>query len=106
MLELTPQQIAVLERLVEKGFRPTAFPLYASHIGVRKENCAALLAPVDGGGMRVFGEPCYLLSGNLTVRVRRAGREWFVWKKTELEVTPERLAELTRFAEELVVLLE
>ena len=105
MLELTPQQVAILERLVEHGFRPTAFPLYASHIGVRKGNCAVLLAPVDDAGMIIFGEPCYLVNGNLTVRVKRAGREWFVWKKTELEATPERLAELALFTNELTSLV-
>jgi hypothetical protein len=100
-LELTPQQIAVLERLAARGFQIVAFPLYASAVGVRKGNCAALLGPVAGGGMKLFGEPCYLVEGNLGARIARHERQWFVWKQKQLEVTPERLGELARFGEEL-----
>ncbi len=105
MLELTPQQIALLERLRGKGFLFVAFSLYANAIGVRKSNCAALLVPFEGSGLRLFGEPSYLVNGNLSVRVTRGGRQWFVWKKQQIEVTPERQAELQRFAEELTAAL-
>lgn len=105
MLELSPPQIALLERLVAQGFQPVAFPLYASAVGVRKGNCAALLQPVQGGGLRLFGEPCYLVEGNLSVRIRRAGKQWFVWKKKQLEASTARLAELDQFTLELTSLL-
>ena len=105
MLELTPQQIAVLERFAAQGFRVVAFPLYESALSVRKGNCAALLGPVAGGSMKLVAEPCYLVEGNLSVRLTRAGKQWFVWKRKQLEATPERLAELQRFTEELGNLL-
>lgn len=105
MLELTSQQMTVLERLHERGFAFAAFPLYASYVGVKKGNCAALLAPQNGATMKVYGEACYLVGGQLSVRVQRNGREFFVWKKSELEATPERQNELARFREELVELL-
>lgn len=105
MLELTPQQIALLERLRAQGFLLIAFPLYANAIGVRKGNCAALLVPTEGRGLRLFGKPSYLVNGNLSVRVTRGGRQWFVWKKQQMEVTPERQAELQRFTEELTASL-
>lgn len=101
MAELTPKQVAVLERFSKWEFRFVAFPLYAGCIGLRKGNCAALLQPVEGGGMRLLGDPCYLVDGNLSVRVRRSGRQWFVWKKKQIEATPERLSELERFSAEL-----
>ena len=101
MLELTREQTAALERLHGAGFALVAFPLYASHVGVRKGNCAALLEAVPGGGMRIFGEPSYLVDGNLSVRVRRRDEWWFVWKKQELAATPARLAELEDFRREL-----
>ena len=104
MMELTPEQIAILERLHNRGFALVAFPLYASKVGVRKGNCAALLDPVPGG-LRTFGEPCYLVEGNLSVQVTHGSAKAFVWKKTRLEATPERLAELHAFAEELDELL-
>lgn len=105
MLELTPQQMAVLERLRQHGFSFAAFPLYASYIGVKKGNCAALLAAQNGATLRVYGEACYLVGGQMSVRVQRSGRELFVWKKHELAATPERREELARFRAELEELL-
>ena len=106
MNELSPQQIGILERLPAKDFILVAFPLYANAVGVRKGSCAALLDPIANGGFRVFGEPCFLLEGNLTVRVTEKGKTWFVWKKQRLEATAERLSELEAFVAELKVLLE
>jgi hypothetical protein len=106
MTELTPQQVAILERIAAHGFRLVAFPLYANAVGVRSGNCAALLDPITAGGFLLFGEPCILLDGNLTVRITDKGRLWFVWKKQRLEATPERLSELDRFVSQLKLLLE
>ena len=105
MNEFSPQQIGFLERLVAKDFILVAFPLYANAVGVRKGSCAALLDPIPSSGFRVFGEPCILLGGNLTVRITEKGKSWFVWKKQRLEATPERLLELESFVTELNSLL-
>lgn len=99
MLELTPQQIEVLERLRDAQFSFRSFPLYASYVAAVKGNCAVLLAPVPDGGMRIYGEPCYLVAGNMAVRTKRDGRDWFVWKKEQVEATPARLEELRQFVE-------
>jgi hypothetical protein len=104
--ELTPQQVAILERLVSGGFSVVAFPLYANAVGIRKGSYAALLDPLAGGGFRLFGEPCVLLDGNLTVRVTDKGKSWFVWKKQRVEATAERISGLDRFVSELKLLLE
>ena len=106
MNELSPQQIAILERLVSQGFVPVAFPLYANAVGLRKGSCATLLDPIAGNGFRLFGEPCVLLEGNLTVRVTDKGKSWFVWKKQRLEATLENLSELDCFVAELKMALE
>ena len=106
MNEFSLQQIGILQRLVAKEFILVAFPLDANAVGVRKGSCAALLDPIANGGFRVFGEPCVLLDGNLTVRITEKGKSWFVWKKQRLEATSERLAELDRFVAELKILLE
>lgn len=101
MLKLTPEQVALLERLAAQGFQVVSYPLYANTVGVQKGNCTALLGPAESGGFRLFGEPSYLVEGNLAVRVARAGRQWFVWKKKQVEATPERMRELEHFAKEL-----
>jgi hypothetical protein len=106
MNEFSPQQMGILERLVAKEFILVAFPLYANAVGVRKGSCAALLDPIANGGFRVFGEPCVLLDGNLTVRIKEKGKSWFVWKKQRLEATAESLSELESFVAELKLLLE
>ena len=106
MNEFSPQQIGILERLVAKEFILVAFPLYANAVGVRKGSCAALLDPIANGGFRVFGEPCMLLEGNLTVRITEKGKTWFVWKKQRLEATAERLLELKSFVAKLNLLLD
>jgi len=106
MNELSPQQIAILERIFSHGFTPVAFPLYANAVGLRKGSCAALLEPIANGGFRLFGEPCILLDGNLTVRITDNGKSWFVWKKLGLEATPERMEELDQFVAELRAHLE
>jgi len=106
MNEFSPQQIGILERLIAKDFSIVAFPLYANAVGVRKGSCAALLDPIANGGIRVFGEPCILLDGNLTVRITEKRKTWFVWKKLRLEATPQRLSELENFVAELKLLLE
>ena len=100
-MEFTPRQISILERLQACDFQIVAFPMYAKYIGVRRGNCAALLAPIGADRFQLHGQPAYLIGGNFSVRVTREGRDWFVWKKQKLEVTTERLAELHSFSAEL-----
>jgi hypothetical protein len=97
-MELTPAQISILERLHKSEFQIVAFPMYANYVGVRKGNCAALLAPVASNRFDVYGQLAYLIGGNFSVRTRRDDRDFFVWKKERLEVTPARLSELDAFA--------
>jgi hypothetical protein len=104
-LQLTPAHLSRLELLSSHNFSIVAFPLYASAIGIRKGNCAALLKPLPDGTFSLFGEPSYLIDGNLTVRITRNNHNLFVFKKHELEATPARLNELSTFRSELTDLL-
>jgi hypothetical protein len=106
MVELTPQQMRIVERLFAAGFRPIAIPPYENALCVRRGECAAVLALVENGGLRLQAPPSYLVEGKLSVRIQRGGRELFVWKKSELEATAERREELERFRAELSELLE
>jgi hypothetical protein len=106
MLELSPRQIKILEELFAAGFRPVAIPPYESALCVRRVDCAAVLAPVLNGGLRLLAPPSYIIDGNFSVKLRRGDREVFVWKKSELDATPERLNELEAFRQELTALLE
>jgi len=106
MLELSPQQMQIVERLFEAGFRPIAIPPYESALCMRKGDCAALLAAVPNGGIKLIAPPSYLVEGNLSVKLKRGSGEVFVWKKREVEATPEKLGELESFWRELTEILD
>src|SRR5690348_3236454 len=105
MVEFSPQQMQTMERLFEAGFRPIAIPPYENALCVHRGDCAAVLSPVPGGGLKLLAPPSYLVGGNFGVRLKRAAGDVFVWKKTELSATPERLKELERFREDITRLL-
>jgi hypothetical protein len=106
MVELTPQQMQMMERLFEAGFRPVAIPPYENALCLKRGDCAAVLAPVPNGGLKVLAPPSYLVAGNLSVKLKRRSGEVFVWKKNEVEATPDRLEELGRFKRELMQILD
>ncbi len=64
-----------------------------------------MLSPVPNGGLKILAPPSYLVDGNFSVRLKRGAGEVFVWKKTGMPATPERLRELEKFREELNELL-
>jgi hypothetical protein len=106
MVELSPQQMHVMERLFEAGFRPIAIPPYEGALCMRKGNCVAALAPVPNGGLRLLAPPSFMVDGNFSVKLKRGFGEVFVWKKKEVEATPERVRELESFKIELQEILE
>ena len=95
-----------MERLVEAGFRPMAIPPYENALCMRKGNCVAALALVPDGGLKLLAPPSYLVDGNFSVKLQRGSGEVFVWKKRELQATPERVRELESFRKELQEILE
>ena len=95
-----------LEELFAAGFRPVAIPLYENALCVQRGECAAVLSPDRTGGLKLFAPASYIIGGNLSVKLKRGAREVFVWKKTEIEVTPERSNELATFRNDLTQILE
>jgi hypothetical protein len=104
-MELNAQQVSVLDRLRTHGMDIVAFPMYESLVGVKRGNCAALLAPAEGGGFRMYGQPSYLIDGQLSALTIRSDGHWFVRKNEKLEATSERRKELDSFAAELAEIL-
>jgi len=105
-MDLTRQQAEILQRLYGQGFEIVAFPMYASYVGVRKGECAALLALVASGGFSLFGPPTCMVGGNLGAKVRHHDGDYFVWKNERVAATPERNAELAQFSAELTAALD
>jgi hypothetical protein len=106
MPELTPQQMKTLERLFAAGFRPIAIPPYESALCIHRGECAAALTPVPNGGLRLLAPATYIIDGNLGAKLKKGKRDVFVWKKKEIEATPERLKELEAFRQELTSILD
>ncbi len=91
----------ILEELVAAGFRPVAIPPYESALCLRRGDCAAVLKQDSAGGLQMLAPPSFIIDGNLSVKLRRGKKDVFVWKKTEVEVTPERSNELETFRNDL-----
>ncbi len=106
MAELSPRQLEIIERLFEAGFRPIAIPPYESALCMRRGDCAAVLAAVPDGGIKLLAPPSYLVGGNFSVKLKRGSGEVFVWKKEEVEATPEKLDELEAFRRGLTEILD
>lgn len=105
-MELTKAQMRVVERLFEAGFRPIAIPPYESALIMHKGECAAVLGPVENGGLKLLVPVTILVDGNLSVKLKRGSGDVFVWKKKEVAVTEERLKELEEFRVELTEILK
>ncbi|PYT47181.1 MAG: hypothetical protein DMG44_18860 [Acidobacteria bacterium] len=106
MVELTARQMKTMERLFAAGFRPIAIPPYENALCLKRGDCAAVLSPVPNGGLKVLAPPSYLVAGSLSVKLKRGSREVFVWKKNEVEATPDRLEELAQFRRDLLQILD
>ena len=106
MVELTKLQMEMLEKLFAAGFRPIAIPPYENALCVHRGEYAAVLAPVENGGLRLLAPATVLVDGNLSVKLKRRNGEVFVWKQKEVAATEDRLRELEKFREELVGVLQ
>jgi hypothetical protein len=105
-MELTEAQMRVVERLFGAGFRQIAIPPYESAVILHKGECAAVLGPVENGGLKLLVPVTILVDGNLSVRLKKGTGDVFVWKKKEVAATEERLRELEELRVELAGILE
>ena len=96
----------VVERLFGAGFRPIAIPPYESALIVHRGECAAVLGPVENGGLKLLVPVAILVDGNLSVRLKKSSGDVFVWKKKEVAATEEKLKELEKCQGELLGILE
>jgi hypothetical protein len=99
-----PDSAEQLQRVYLAGFELQTFERYPKCIGVMRDNCVALLVPgVDG--LQVLGTLGWRMGEVMGVLTEREGRKVFQAKTEIVEATPERLALLQRFRQELAELL-
>src|SRR5690348_15406218 len=106
MVELSPRQMQVMERLFEVGFGPIANPPGERAMRIMTRNSVTARAPVPDAGLKLVAPASYLIGGNFGVKLKRGSGEVFVWKKKEVETTPESVRELESFRAELQEILE
>ena len=99
-----PDSAEQLQQLYSAGFELQTFERYPKCIGVMRDNCIALLVPgVDG--LQILGTPGWRMGEVMGVVTEREGRRVFQAKSEIVEATPERLAILERFRNDLTMLL-
>ena len=93
-----------LQRIYLAGFELQTFDRYPKCVGAIRDNCIALLVPgVDG--LQVLGTPGWRMGEVMGVLTEREGRQVFQAKSEIVEATPERLAVLQKFRQDLEKLL-
>jgi len=104
-MDLTPSQIATLEKLLLAGFRFVTLPRYERYVGVERDGFVWLLDP-SGGEVCAFGQAGYLVGEGLAMLVDRGAGKSFVWHEQSVTATPELLASYERFRADLGNLLK
>lgn len=99
-----PDPAEQLQHLYLAGFELQTFDRYPNSVGVLRDGCIALLRATPTG-LQVIGTPGWRMGEVLGVLVERDGREVFQAKAESIEATPERLALLQKFRDDLNQLL-
>lgn len=95
-----PDSAEQLQRLYLAGFELQTFDRYPNTVGVMRDGCIALLRATPTG-LTVIGTPGWRMGEVLGVLVQKDGRQVFQAKSEVVEATPERLAALLKFREDL-----
>ena len=99
-----PDSAEQLQRLYLSGFELQTFDRYPNTIGVLRDGCIALLQATPTG-LTIIGTPGWRMGEVLGVLVEKDGRQVFQAKSEFVEATPERLAALSKFREDLEQML-
>jgi hypothetical protein len=103
-IPLMPDSAEQLQRLYLEGFELQTFERYPKCIGVMRDNCVALLVPgVDG--LQILGTPGWRMGEVMGVLTEKEGQQVFQAKSEVLEATPERLAILQKFRDDVAEVL-
>jgi hypothetical protein len=99
-----PDSAEQLQRIYLAGFELQTFERYPNAIGVLRDGCIVLLQATPTG-LQAIGAPGWRMGEVLGVLVEKDGRQVFQAKSEVVEATPERLAALSKFREDLEQML-
>jgi len=89
-----------LQRLYLAGFEFQTFERFPNSVGVIRGECIALLMPTPDG-MQMIGTPGWRIGEVMGVLTEVGGKKVFQFKEQQVEATPERMAELQRFRDDM-----
>jgi hypothetical protein len=101
---MMPDSAEQLQRLYVAGFDLQTFDRFPKAVGVLRDNCVAFLVP-GPDGLQILGNVGWRMGESLGPLVEREGRKVFVHKQEVIEATPERVAALERFRDDLRAIL-
>src|SRR5438874_13767921 len=104
-MDLTPAQVAVLERFLKAGFKFVTLEHVERYLAVEKEGFVALLDPSDGR-LNLFGQVGYRMERGIGMLVEGRAGKAFVWKSESVPAPPRLVAAYERFKAEVKALLE
>ncbi|HLW53224.1 MAG TPA: hypothetical protein VKW06_10315 [Candidatus Angelobacter sp.] len=93
-----------LQKLYVAGFDLQTFDRFPKAVGVVRDNCIAFLVP-GPEGLQILGNVGWRMGESLGPLVERDGRKVFLHKSEIVEATPERIAILQRFRQDLRAIL-
>ena len=89
-----------LQQLYLAGFELETFDRFPKAIGVVRDGCLAFLVP-GPDGLQILGNVGLRMGESLGPLVERGGKQVFVHKQEVLEATPEKIAILEKFKQDL-----
>ena len=99
-----PDPAEQLQRIYLAGFELQTFDRYPKCVGVTRGDCIALLV-LGVGGMQMLGTPGWRMGEVMGVPTELHGRKVFQAKTEVVDATPERLAAIESFRQDLERLL-
>lgn len=104
-MDLRPDQIERLEKLLRSGFRFVTLERYERLLGVEHEGFIILL-DLSEDNIRAFSQPGYRIGEGIGMLVEREGGKAFVWHEQSVPATAEMLDSYQRFREEIETALK
>lgn len=87
--------------LRDHGFELLEAPGAQHRVFMKKYNGSAAIERTDGGGVKIFVYPGYLIGGEIAKLINRGYQQFFMTTKTEVPATADQLKALHQFTEEL-----
>lgn len=87
--------------LRDQGFDLLEAPGTSNRLFLKKYNCSAAIEKTDGGGVKIFAYPGYLVGGEISKLIDKGYQKFLKTTKLELAATADHLSAMHRFTEEL-----